>query len=172
MLDFGAGELVVIGVVALVAIGPKELPGLLRTIGQMVGKMRRMAGDFQGQFNDAMREADMAEAQKMIADLQKDVSGISIEPNPTPAFPVEPETPEPALPVDVAALSIDAPIKDVEAVPVAADDTPAPKKRTRKAKGDDDGAAVETQPVAEDAADEKPKRRRPVKKSESQEEAS
>ena len=64
MLDFGSGELVVIGVVALVAIGPKELPGLLRTIGQAIGKLRRMAGDFQNQFNDAMREADMADAQK------------------------------------------------------------------------------------------------------------
>ena len=75
MLDFGAGELVVIGVVALVAIGPKELPGLLRTVGQAVGRLRRMAGDFQNQFNDAMREADMAEAQKLISDIKTDISG-------------------------------------------------------------------------------------------------
>ena len=74
MLDFGSGELVVIGVVALVAIGPKELPGLLRTVGQAVGKLRRMAGDFQNQFNDAMREADMADAQKMISDIKSDFS--------------------------------------------------------------------------------------------------
>jgi len=74
MLDFGSGELVVIGVVALVAIGPKELPGLLRTIGQAIGKLRRMAGDFQNQFNDAMREADMADAQKMISDIKSDFS--------------------------------------------------------------------------------------------------
>jgi sec-independent protein translocase protein TatB len=159
MLDFGAGELVVIGVVALVAIGPKELPGLLRTIGQMVGKMRRMAGDFQGQFNDAMREADMADAQKMISDLQKDVSGISIEPNPTPAFPVEIETPEPALPVDGIALAVDPPVDLTE-------EAPAPKKRTRKAIAEDDNV------LTEDAAEEKPKRRKTAKKSESQEEAS
>ena len=74
MLDFGSGELVVIGVVALVAIGPKELPGLLRTIGQAIGKLRRMAGDFQNQFNDAMREADMADAQKMVSDIKSDFS--------------------------------------------------------------------------------------------------
>ena len=164
MLDFGAGELVVIGVVALVAIGPKELPGVLRTIGQMVGKMRRMAGDFQGQFNDAMREAEFADAQKMISDLQKDVSGISIEPNPTPAFPVEIEAPEPALPVDAVALIADAPVE--------AEETPAPKKRTRKVKAEDDSAVVEAQPVIEDAVEEKPKRRKTAKKSESQEEAS
>ncbi len=74
MLDFGSGELVVIGVVALVAIGPKELPGLLRTVGQAIGKLRRMAGDFQNQFNDALREADMADAQKMISDIKTDFS--------------------------------------------------------------------------------------------------
>ena len=164
MLDFGAGELVVIGVVALVAIGPKELPGVLRTIGQMVGKMRRMAGDFQGQFNDAMREAEFADAQKMISDLQKDVSGISIEPNPTPAFPVEIETPEPPLLVDAVALSAD--------TMVEAEEKPAPKKRTRKAKAEDDSVVMDPQPVAEDGLEEKPKRRKTAKKSESQEEAS
>lgn len=78
MLDFGAGELVVIGVVALVAIGPKELPGLLRTVGQAVGRLRRMAGDFQNQFNEALREADMADAQKMIADIKSDVTGSTL----------------------------------------------------------------------------------------------
>jgi sec-independent protein translocase protein TatB len=74
MFDFGSGELVVIGVVALVAIGPKELPGLLRTVGQAVNRLRRMAGDFQNQFNEAMREADMADAQKMISDIKSDFS--------------------------------------------------------------------------------------------------
>ena len=74
MFDFGSGELVVIGVVALVAIGPKELPGLLRTVGQAVSRIRRMAGDFQNQFNEAMREADMADAQKMISDIKSDFS--------------------------------------------------------------------------------------------------
>ena len=74
MFDFGSGELVVIGVVALVAIGPKELPGLLRTVGQAVNRLRRMAGDFQNQFNEAMREADMSDAQKMISDIKSDFS--------------------------------------------------------------------------------------------------
>lgn len=87
MFDFGAGELVVIGVVALVAIGPKELPGLLRTVGQAVGRMRRMAGDFQNQFNDAMREADMAEAQKLIADIKTDISGDPSSSSSTPIVP-------------------------------------------------------------------------------------
>ena len=46
MFDIGWGELVVIGIVALIAIGPKELPTVLRTLGQYTAKIRRMAADF------------------------------------------------------------------------------------------------------------------------------
>ena len=74
MLDFGAGEFIVVGVVALIAIGPKELPGVLRTIGRSVGKMRRMAGDFQNQFNDAMREMELEEARKKVEEMGQAVS--------------------------------------------------------------------------------------------------
>src|SRR5436190_21795907 len=64
MFDIGWGELVVIGIVALIAIGPKELPGVLRAVGQWVGKIKRMAADFQGQFQEAMREAEVADLKK------------------------------------------------------------------------------------------------------------
>ncbi len=64
MFDIGWGELVVIGIVALIAIGPKELPGVLRTAGQWMGKMRRMANEFQGQFQEALREAEIADLKK------------------------------------------------------------------------------------------------------------
>src|SRR3954470_25003555 len=64
MFDIGWGELVVIGIVALIAIGPKELPTVLRTVGQWMGKIRRMASEFQGQFQEAMREAEMADLKK------------------------------------------------------------------------------------------------------------
>jgi sec-independent protein translocase protein TatB len=69
MFDIGWGEFIVIGVVALIAIGPKELPGVLRAVGQWVGKIRRMASEFQGQFQEAMREAEMADLQKQVPDL-------------------------------------------------------------------------------------------------------
>src|ERR1700682_3478562 len=61
MFDFSVGELVVIGVVALIVIGPKELPAVLRAIGQWTTKIRRMASEFQSQFQEAMREAEMAD---------------------------------------------------------------------------------------------------------------
>jgi sec-independent protein translocase protein TatB len=60
MFDLDAGKLLVFGIVALAVIPPKDLPRVLRTVGQYVGKMRRMASEFQGQFMDAMREAEKA----------------------------------------------------------------------------------------------------------------
>src|SRR5262245_37682228 len=69
MFDIGWGELLVIGVVALVAIGPKELPGALRALGQWIGKIRRMASEFQNQFHEAMREAELAELKKEVDEM-------------------------------------------------------------------------------------------------------
>ncbi|WP_202899145.1 twin-arginine translocase TatA/TatE family subunit [Methylocapsa aurea] len=69
MFDFDAGKLIIIGIVALVVIGPKELPRVLRQVGQAVGKLRRMAAEFQGQFMEAMREADIADIKADVAKL-------------------------------------------------------------------------------------------------------
>src|SRR5512138_886584 len=69
MFDIGWGELVVIGIVALIAIGPKELPTVLRTVGQYMGKVRRMASEFQSQFQEAMREAEMADIKKSVDEM-------------------------------------------------------------------------------------------------------
>jgi sec-independent protein translocase protein TatB len=66
MFDIGWSELVVIGVVALIVIGPKELPAVLRAIGQWTTKIKRMAGEFQSQFQEAMREAEMADLKKEV----------------------------------------------------------------------------------------------------------
>ncbi len=60
MFDLDAGKMLVFGIVALAVIPPKDLPRVLRTVGQYVGKMRRMASEFQGQFMDAMKEAERA----------------------------------------------------------------------------------------------------------------
>jgi sec-independent protein translocase protein TatB len=64
MFDFDAGKLIVIGVVALIAIPSKDLPRVLRTLGQFTGKMRRMAAEFQGQLSEALREAELADLKK------------------------------------------------------------------------------------------------------------
>ena len=69
MFNIGWGEFLIIGIVALIVIGPKELPVVLRTVGQWMTKLRRMASEFQGQFQEAMREAEMADLKKEVDDL-------------------------------------------------------------------------------------------------------
>ncbi|WAC26116.1 Sec-independent protein translocase protein TatB [Ancylobacter sp. SL191] len=92
MLDIGWSELLVIGVVALVVIGPKELPTVLRKIGQGVGKLRRMAGEFQGQFNEALREAELSDLKDSVSGLRNDLSGLADNARSTlsNAFPTNP----------------------------------------------------------------------------------
>ena len=77
MFDIGWSELVVIAVVALIAIGPKELPGVLRMVGQWMGKARKMASEFQGQFQEAMREAEMADLKKTFDEVKDTASGFA-----------------------------------------------------------------------------------------------
>src|SRR4051812_31101882 len=74
MFDIGWGELMLIGVVALIAIGPKELPGALRTLGQWMTKIRRMASEFQGQFQEAMREAELHELRKEVDEMANEAA--------------------------------------------------------------------------------------------------
>src|SRR5258708_5753209 len=77
MFDIGGGELIVIAVVALIAIGPKELPGVLRMVGQWMGKARKMAAEFQGQFQEAMREAEMADLKKSFDEVKEAATGFA-----------------------------------------------------------------------------------------------
>jgi sec-independent protein translocase protein TatB len=70
MFDIGWTEMLVIAVVMIVVVGPKDLPKMLRTFGKMTTKMRSMAGDFQRQFNEAMREAELDDVKKSIDELK------------------------------------------------------------------------------------------------------
>src|ERR1700709_1121734 len=77
MFDIGWSELVVIAVVALIAIAPKELPGVRRMVGQWMGKARKMAAEFQGQFQEAMREAEMADLKKSFDEVKEAASSFT-----------------------------------------------------------------------------------------------
>src|ERR1700692_2284683 len=76
MFDISWSEFLLIGVIALIVIGPKELPGVLRTLGQYTRKVRGMAADCQNQFQEAMREAEMADLKKSVDDLAHDVKNF------------------------------------------------------------------------------------------------
>ena len=73
MFDISWTEFLLIGVVALIVIGPKELPSVLRTLGQWTRKVRGMAAEFQNQFQEAMREAEMADLKKQVDDVAHDL---------------------------------------------------------------------------------------------------
>jgi sec-independent protein translocase protein TatB len=97
MFDIGWTELLVIGVVALIAIGPKELPAALRSLGHWMGKIRRMASEFQGQFQEAMREAEVADIQKQIDSMTEGLDPIdSLRKEVDAAIGDNPATPDPA----------------------------------------------------------------------------
>jgi sec-independent protein translocase protein TatB len=143
MFDIGWSELVVIAVVALIAIGPKELPAVLRTVGQYMGKIRRMASEFQGQFQEAMREAEMADLKKSVdemteaakgftdfdplASVKKEVDSFAADPLAvtTPAN----ASPEAAAPGTPAPMSSDATIP--QSSPAIAPEAPQPQPETK-----------------------------------------
>ena len=75
MFDLGWGELLLVGIVALIVVGPKDLPGMFRTLGRMTGKIRRMAREFQRAMEVA---ADDAGAKDMASDLRKTTSAKNL----------------------------------------------------------------------------------------------
>ena len=77
MFDISWSEFVLIGVIALIVIGPKELPAVLRAVGQWTTKIRRMAAEFQSQFQEAMREAEMADLKKEVDNLADSAKGLT-----------------------------------------------------------------------------------------------
>ena len=124
MFDIGWSELLLIGVVALIVVGPKELPRMLRTVGQYVGRAKSVAREFQRSMDDAAREMDVQElrdAQRQLSDLKSmkvgnldgigDIGGsskrkapdvhASSEPRPAPVETPEPNT-APAAPESVS----------------------------------------------------------------------
>ena len=70
MLDIGWSELLVIAVVLIVVVGPKDLPPMIRAFGKTMASLRKMAGDFRTQFDEALKEADMDDVRQTISDVR------------------------------------------------------------------------------------------------------
>ena len=71
MLEVGWSEILVIAMVLIIVVGPKDLPGMLRNFGRMASRVRAMANDFKGQFDQAMREAELEDVGRTISDARK-----------------------------------------------------------------------------------------------------
>ena len=76
MFDIGWSELLVIAVVAIVVVGPKELPKLMRSFGFYAGKLRRAAAEFRRQFDEAMREAELEEVKQAIESVRTETRAL------------------------------------------------------------------------------------------------
>jgi sec-independent protein translocase protein TatB len=153
MFDIGWSELLVIGVVALIAIGPKELPGVLRMVGQWMGKIRRMASEFQGQFQEAMREAEMEDIKKQVDDMTSAASSVaSFDPigdlsrefetaiedkpkEPEPQVATAPPAPDATTPAEPAALVEQDNATPQPASGTASESEPAPPPQAKVGSG-------------------------------------
>jgi sec-independent protein translocase protein TatB len=74
MFDLTSSKLLILGIVALLVVGPKDLPMLLRTVGRYLGVIRRHAADFRAQFDEAMRQSELDQIQKEFSSLQENVN--------------------------------------------------------------------------------------------------
>ncbi len=77
MFDIGWTELLVVAVVLIIVVGPKDLPGMLRTFGRTMNQVRRTANDFKRQFNDALEEAEAETGLKETTDQIKSIDPVS-----------------------------------------------------------------------------------------------
>jgi sec-independent protein translocase protein TatB len=150
MFDIGWSEFVVIAVVALIAIGPKELPGVLRMVGQWMGKARRMASEFQGQFQEAMREAEMADLKKSFDEVKETATSFtsgnimtSLEKDVGNALRID-DVEKPAV-ASTDTVVTDSPVIDP---PVTADTPAKPEMPIPEAFTEADAKALASQPLA------------------------
>ena len=188
MFDIGWTELLVIAVVLIVVVGPKDLPPMLRAFGKMTQRARKVAGEFRAQFDEALREAELDDVRQTISDAQKlnPVNSLREAMNPlrqmgneikadlqkstvvtenkteVPAAVVSAPTPSMSLPETPPLVPAPAQPEPVAAAIVQADTVAAKPKPVRKPrlKATDkvDAAAAVAVPV------EKPKRTTAVKK--------
>jgi sec-independent protein translocase protein TatB len=150
MFDIGWSELLVIGVVAIVVVGPKELPRLMRTFGHYLGKVRHMAADFQRQFEEAVRDSEIDEVRKAMQDFHAQASDANLRGTvDKPLMMPKPAEPAPAA-AEVAEAALPAPkpkprakkAKTVPAKTVPAKTVPAKSKTPKpRAKKGEEGAS-------------------------------
>jgi sec-independent protein translocase protein TatB len=166
MFDIAWSEFMLVGAIALVVIGPKDLPKAMRTVGQAIGKIRRMASEFQGQFNEAMREAELHDLKKQVEDVGGTVSSAmnsDFKPIEMPASTGLDDAALKEAEAKLSAIPAPEPLPPVEIAPaeVAAAPAPEPKpKRVRKPAAEAASAEPVTSP--EPAPEKAPRKRKAV----------
>jgi len=121
--QFGFFELVLVAIVALIVVGPKDLPKLMRSAGRLVAKARSLAGEFTAAFDQMAREADMEELRKEIDELKKNNPIADAERAMSEAVaPIEKELRDEAREINKAAAKATTETKPDAAVGAGADE--------------------------------------------------
>ena len=129
MFDIGPSELLLIVIVAVIAIGPKELPAALRTVGRWMGQMRRISTHFRTGLDAMIREAEMQELEQKWAEqnakiMREHPADAPPEAEPTGAypspFPPAPQPPPPPAPAEATVVTVDNP-DEYRDMPVSGD---------------------------------------------------
>jgi sec-independent protein translocase protein TatB len=119
-------EILIIGAVALIVVGPKDLPVLLRRVGQFVGRMRAMASEFRASFDELARQSELDELRKEVEAMRNDPRHYShFDPTGAPPPDAAFTPPDEVAPAAVAAA---------EAVPAASAPKPSRPRRPRAKK--------------------------------------
>jgi sec-independent protein translocase protein TatB len=148
MFDIGWSELLVIAIVAIVVVGPKDLPRLMRTFGHYMGKVRGMALDFQRQFEEAVRDSELDEVRKAMRDVRATATSATAamdQPLMTPKPKAGTEALEPPAPPAVADAA----------------NKLAPKPRAKRAAAKPKAPPAETSAAPKTAKTATPKSRKP-----------
>jgi sec-independent protein translocase protein TatB len=125
MFGIDSPELLVIAVVALVVIGPKELPGLLRTWGRWMAQMRGMASEFRGHVDEMIRQTELEDVKKQLAGTSDGLDLKSLDPTQQIRQHVQEGMAEGEKAFNEGKASFDNPLAEPESAPqIAADPAP------------------------------------------------
>ena len=148
MFGIDSPELLVIVIVALVVIGPKELPGLLRTWGKWMAQMRGMAAEFRGHVDEMVRQSELDEVKKQLESAQEGLDLKSLDPTKQIRGAIEDGMAEGEKAMADAKTALDNPLAEPESAPqVAAEPQIAAVAETESAEAT--LAIAETKPVEE-----------------------
>jgi sec-independent protein translocase protein TatB len=117
MFGIDSSELLLIAIVALVVIGPKELPGLLRTWGKWMAQMRGMAAEFRGHVDEMVRQSELDEVKKQLTDASTGVDLQALDPTKQIRSHIEEGMAEGEKALADAKASIDNPLAEPESAP-------------------------------------------------------
>ncbi len=150
MFDIGWSEMAFVALIALIVIGPKELPAAMRTVAKYIRKARAITGEFQSSFNEMVREAELDEAKKALesADKMNPAKTFAAAVDPTGSVDETLSEVEKEIKKDDPAVTIHAP-----PTPAAADPEPAAPPPAAEPEPVAAAPAQEPEPLAAEAVD-------------------